>query len=59
MEDPFAVKELRIRQPARMLPGRSRYDIFDPDKTLLAIATETESFDEPAFQANLARMLKK
>jgi len=26
-----------------MLPGRSRYDIFDPDKRLLAVATETES----------------
>src|ERR1700746_4116889 len=25
-----------------MLPGRARYDIFDPDKTLLAIAAETE-----------------
>jgi enoyl-CoA hydratase len=24
-----------------------------------AIATETQSFDEPAFQANLARMLSK
>jgi hypothetical protein len=42
MEDPFAVKELRIRQPARMLPGRARYDIFDQGKTLLAVATESE-----------------
>jgi hypothetical protein len=42
MEDPFAVKELRIRQPARMLPGRARYDIFDSSRKLLAIATETE-----------------
>jgi hypothetical protein len=42
MEDPFAVTELRIRQPARMLPGRARYDIFDQRKKLLAIATETE-----------------
>jgi Scramblase len=42
MEDPFAVKELRIRQPARMLPGRARYDIFDEAKTLLAVATESE-----------------
>ncbi len=42
MEDPFAVKELRIRQPARMLPGRARYDIFDPGKRLLAVAAETE-----------------
>ena len=42
VEDPFAVKELRIRQPARMLPGRARYDIFDQGKKLLAVATETE-----------------
>jgi Scramblase len=42
MEDPFAVKELRIRQPARMLPGRARYDIFDANKKLLAVAVETE-----------------
>jgi uncharacterized protein YxjI len=42
MEDPFAVKELRIRQPARMLSGRARYDIFDGGKHLLAVAQETE-----------------
>jgi uncharacterized protein YxjI len=42
MEDPFAVKELRIRQPARMLPGRARFDIFDQRRNLLAVATETE-----------------
>ena len=42
MEDPFAVKELRIRQPARMLPGRARYDIFDEHRNLLAVAAEAE-----------------
>jgi hypothetical protein len=42
MEDPFAVRELRIRQPARMLPGRARYDIFDERRNLLAVAAETE-----------------
>lgn len=42
MEDIFAVKELRIRQPAKMLPGRTRFDIFDSDKRLLAVATETD-----------------
>lgn len=42
MEDPFAVKELRIRQPARMLPGRARYDIFDERRNLLAVAAEAE-----------------
>lgn len=42
MDDPFAVKELRIRQPARVLPGRARYDIFDSGRKLLAVAKETE-----------------
>ena len=41
MSDPFAVRELRIRQPARVLPGRARYDIFDSGRTLLAVAAET------------------
>jgi hypothetical protein len=41
MQDPFDVKELRIRQPARMLAGRARYDIFE-GRNLLAIATESE-----------------
>jgi hypothetical protein len=41
MEDPFAVKELRIRQPARMLPGRARYDLFE-GRNLIAVATENE-----------------
>ena len=41
MQDPFAVKELRIRQPARMLPGRARYDIFE-GRNLLAVAAESE-----------------
>src|SRR5579862_8248605 len=41
MRDPFAVTELRIRQPARVLPGRARYDIFDSRRTLLAVAAET------------------
>jgi hypothetical protein len=42
MEDLFAVRELRIRQPARMLPGRARFDFFDEDRMLLAIAEESE-----------------
>ncbi|HVT70027.1 MAG TPA: phospholipid scramblase-related protein [Trebonia sp.] len=42
MEDPFAVRELRIRQPARVLPGRARYDFFDPGRKLVAVAVETE-----------------
>jgi len=42
VDDPFAVRELRIRQPARVLPGRARYDIFDSARKLLAVANETE-----------------
>lgn len=42
MDDPFAVRELRIRQPARVMPGRARYDIFDPAKKLVAVVAETE-----------------
>jgi Scramblase len=42
MDDIFAVKELRIRQPAKMLPGRARYDIYDSAKQLIAAAHETE-----------------
>jgi hypothetical protein len=41
MEDPFTVKELRFRQPAKVLPGRARYDIFDSGKKLLAVVSET------------------
>src|SRR6202034_2319732 len=39
----FAVKELRIRQPAKVLPGRARYDIFDSARNLLAVVRETEA----------------
>jgi hypothetical protein len=43
MEDPFAVRELRIRQPAKVLPGRARYDIFDSARKLVAVVRETEA----------------
>jgi hypothetical protein len=39
MEDPFAVRELRIRQPARVMPGRARYDFFE-GRQLVAVASE-------------------
>jgi hypothetical protein len=41
--DHFAFRELRIRQPGKILSGRATYEIFDTDKNLLATATETES----------------
>jgi hypothetical protein len=40
MEDPFAVKELRIRQPAKMMSGRVRYDLYD-GRNLVAVVAET------------------
>jgi hypothetical protein len=43
VDDPFAVKELRIRQPAKVLPGRARYDISDAARNLLAVAVETDA----------------
>jgi Scramblase len=58
MEDPFAVKELRIRQPARMLPGRARYDIFDPGNQLLAVAVETEARSALHTMASLVPMTR-
>jgi enoyl-CoA hydratase len=46
-----------VRETKRLLNAalhRAVETLLDP-----AIATETESFDEPAFQANLARMLER
>jgi Scramblase len=39
----FDFRELRIRQPGKLIPGRASYQIFDGGKHLLAVATETES----------------
>jgi enoyl-CoA hydratase len=46
-----------VRETKKLLNSTLQHamsTLLDP-----AIATETESFDEPAFQANLARMLSK
>lgn len=43
MPDHFAFRELRIRQPGKVLPGRATYEIFDTEKNLLATAAETVS----------------
>lgn len=40
MEDLFDFPELQIRQPARLVPGQARYEIFDTRRHLLAIASE-------------------
>ena len=42
MEDLFNFRELRIRQPGRMIPGQARYNIFDASRNLLAVASEAE-----------------
>jgi len=42
VEDLFDFRELLIRQPARLIPGQARYEIFDTERHLLAIASEEE-----------------
>jgi hypothetical protein len=42
VEDPFDFRELLIRQPARLIPGRARYEIFDTERHLLAVASEAD-----------------
>ena len=42
MDDPFNFPELRVRQPAKILPRRASYEISGDRKQLLAVATETE-----------------
>jgi len=41
-EDLFDFRELLIRQPARLIPGQARYEIFDTQRHLLAVASEAE-----------------
>jgi hypothetical protein len=43
VDNPFDFQALRIHQPAKLLPNRARYEIFNDRKLLLAIATETEA----------------
>ena len=43
MDDFFDFKELRVRQPGKILPGRASFEIFDGKRNLLAAARETES----------------
>ena len=43
MDDLFASQTLQIRQPGRLLPNRARYEIFDGERQLLAIAAETHA----------------
>jgi hypothetical protein len=43
VDDPFDFQALRIMQPGRLLPNRASYEIFNEQRQLLAIATETEA----------------
>ena len=43
MGDPFDFQALRVHQPGRFLPNRASYEIFNEQRQLLAIATETEA----------------
>ncbi|HEV2375264.1 MAG TPA: phospholipid scramblase-related protein [Streptosporangiaceae bacterium] len=43
MDDPFDFPALRVQQPGKLLPDRARYEIFDHQHVLVAIATETEA----------------
>ena len=42
-DDPFDFQALRILQPGRWLPTRAFYEIFNEERQLLAIVTETEA----------------
>jgi hypothetical protein len=42
VEDLFDFRELRIRQPAKLLAGHASYEIFDTQRRLLAVASEAE-----------------
>lgn len=43
VDDPFDCQALRIMQPGRLLPNRASYEIFNEQRQLLAIVTETEA----------------
>jgi len=43
VDDPFDLQVLRILQPGKWLPNRARYEVFNDQRQLLAIATETEA----------------
>jgi len=43
VDDPFDFQALRILQPGKLLANRASYQIFNEQRQLLAIATETEA----------------
>lgn len=43
MDSPFNSRSLRIHQPGKLLPDRASYEIFDDERRLVAVASETEA----------------
>jgi hypothetical protein len=43
VDDPFDFPALRVQQPGKLLPNRASYEIFNTQRQLLAVATETEA----------------
>lgn len=43
VDSPFNCRALRIQQPGELLANRSRYEIFDDQRQLVAIASEIEA----------------
>jgi hypothetical protein len=43
VDDPFDFQALRVLQPGKWLPNRAKYEIFNDQRRLLAVATETEA----------------
>lgn len=41
VEDLFDFQALRVRQPGKLLPDRASYEIFDNQRQLIAVATES------------------
>jgi hypothetical protein len=43
VDSPFNSRSLRVHQPGRLLPNRASYEIFDDQRRLVAVASETEA----------------
>jgi hypothetical protein len=43
VDDPFEFDALRVQQPGKLLRDRASYEIFNAERQLLAIATDTEA----------------
>jgi Scramblase len=41
VDSPFNSRSLRIHQPGKLLPNRANYEIFDDERRLVAVASET------------------